>query len=99
SPRPSRRPINSMTSLLEERADLLGAQRPRTCSVPGYATGTGEEAIELAEMAGLVLDPWQCDVLRDALGEGPDGRWASPFVGLVVPRQNGKGAVLEAREL
>lgn len=31
-----------------------------------------------------------------ALGERADGRWAAREVGLVVPRQNGKGSILEA---
>lgn len=78
---------------------LSGSQRPRVRSVPDYVTSGGHEAIELAESAGLYLDPWQQDVLIDALGERADGRFASFEVGLVVPRQNGKGAVLEAREL
>jgi phage terminase large subunit-like protein len=33
------------------------------------------------------------------LGERDDGKWAALEVGLVVPRQNGKGSILEAREL
>jgi hypothetical protein len=31
-----------------------------------------------------------------ALGERADGKWAAREVGLVVPRQNGKGSILEA---
>jgi phage terminase large subunit-like protein len=50
-------------------------------------------------MAGLALDPWEEHVLCESLGERPDGRWAAFEVGLVVPRQNGKGTILEAREL
>src|SRR5262245_42324161 len=50
-------------------------------------------------MAGLELDPREAMVLDVALGEGEDGRWAAAEVGLCVPRQNGKNAVLEAREL
>jgi hypothetical protein len=38
-------------------------------------------------------------VLRDALGESPAGKWSAFEVGLVVPRQQGKGSVLEALEL
>lgn len=34
-----------------------------------------------------------------ALGERADGQWSGPTVGLVVGRQNGKGSILEAREL
>lgn len=46
-----------------------------------------------------MLDDWQADVLVDSLGIRPDGKWASFRVGLIVPRQNGKGSVVEAREL
>jgi hypothetical protein len=78
---------------------LLGAQRPRVSSCPSFATSAGTEAIELARSAGLILDDWQQHVLEVALGERPDGKWAAFEVGLIVGRQNGKGAVLEAREL
>lgn len=80
-------------------AALLGAQRPRVSSAPPYASSAGGEAAELAESAGLVLDDWQRHVLEVALGERSDGKWAAFEVGLIVGRQNGKGAVLEAREL
>lgn len=78
---------------------VLSASRPRYRSVPLAATSAGREAVELAASVGLHLDQWQQDVLEGALGERPDGKWAALEVGLVVPRQNGKGAILEAREL
>jgi len=78
---------------------VLGVQTPRYKVVPPAKSSAGQEAIELAESAGLVLDPWEADVLEGALGERSDGTWAAFEVGLIVPRQNGKGAVLEAREL
>ncbi|GAB3117862.1 hypothetical protein GCM10027160_29060 [Streptomyces calidiresistens] len=62
-------------------------------------SSAGRETIDLAARAGLELDPWQKYVLEDALGERPDGRWAATQVGLIVARQNGKGAILEARQL
>jgi hypothetical protein len=67
--------------------------------VPAYSASAGDEAVELAAMAGLFLDPWQQLVLRESLGERQDGKWAAFEVGLVVARQNGKNALLEAREL
>jgi hypothetical protein len=76
-----------------------GVQRPRVSNVPVYATSAGQEAADLAASAGLVLDPWQRLVLDGALGERPDGRWSAFEVGLLVSRQNGKGSILEAREL
>ena len=59
----------------------------------------GAEAVELAEAAGLHLDPWQQHVLEVALNEAADGRWAAFEVCLLVARQNGKGSILEALEL
>ena len=55
--------------------------------------------VDVARAYGLVLDEWQENVLQAAMGERSDGQWASPRVGLSVPRQNGKGALIEAREL
>lgn len=78
---------------------MLGHQEPRLVAVPSYEQSSGDDAIELAEMAGLKLDPWQQFGLRHALGEREDGQWAAFEVGLVVARQNGKGSELEAREL
>ena len=53
----------------------------------------------MARAYGLDLDPWQENVLQACMGERADGQWASPRVGVSVPRQNGKGALIEAREL
>jgi len=57
----------------------------------------GREALDWAERAGIVLDDWQklcllcgCRTHRS--------RWAAFEVGINVPRQNGKGGVLEVRE-
>ena len=73
--------------------------RPAWRSVPPAASTTGREAIELAASAGLFLDPWQQDALIDLLGEDDQGQWAATTGGLICPRQNGKGSVIEALEL
>jgi phage terminase large subunit-like protein len=62
-------------------------------------TNAGREAVALAAAAGLHLDPWQKRVIEGGLGERADGRWSAFEVGLIVSRQNGKGAILEAVEL
>jgi hypothetical protein len=77
----------------------VGSRTPRVSSYPRTVSSAGIEAVELAETAGLYLDGWQQDVLINSLGETPNGKWAAFEVGLVVPRQCGKGAILEAREL
>jgi hypothetical protein len=88
---------------------MIGAQEPRISLIPPCVSSAGDEAVDLARMAGLHLDPWEADVLRASLGEVPhkhpwkpgagDTQWAAFMVGLCVPRQNGKDAIIEAREL
>jgi hypothetical protein len=72
---------------------------PRVWAVPKGDRDLGDEACQFVRRHGLILDGWQELVLRDSLRTRPDNRWAAAEVGLNVPRQNGKGAVLEAREL
>jgi hypothetical protein len=61
--------------------------------------------IDLCGSHGLVLEPHQQHVLQGALGENPDPkrpgewRWAAFEVGVLEPRQNGKGGLITAREL
>lgn len=88
-----------MSSSVVVPQELRGSQRPRLLCLPEFTSSTGQEAIEVAAMAGLMLDPWQQFVLANALGEKPDGKWAAFEVGVEVARQNGKGGLLEAREL
>jgi len=53
----------------------------------------------LASNYGLVPDDWQEDVLESWLGRKSNDRWSAATCGLAVPRQNGKNALLEIREL
>jgi hypothetical protein len=78
---------------------LLGSQVPTHRYVPDYVSTSGPEAVRLARVAGLDLDPWQADALDDALGEAETGRWAAFEVALLAARQNGKGGFFEARVL
>ena len=50
----------------------------------------------MAEIANMPLDPWQCWVAENALGETANGKWAAFEAALTVPRQCGKSALLEA---
>ncbi|MFE9936326.1 terminase [Streptomyces hirsutus] len=79
--------------------DARGAQRPRVVTVPPFVSSAGQEAVELAAVAGLVLDDWQQFVLHVGLGEREDGSWSAFETCVNVPRQNGKGGIIEAREL
>jgi phage terminase large subunit-like protein len=78
---------------------LRGSQRPRLESLPPADDWSeGDDAVELARQATLVLDEWQRYVLRNALAKRSE-KWAAFEVGLIVARQNGKGSVIEALEL
>jgi hypothetical protein len=78
---------------------VLTIARPRFQSAPEFSSSLAREAIELSASAGLVLDPHQELVLEASLGVRDDGKWAAFEVAVNEPRQNGKGGILEAREL
>lgn len=78
---------------------LLGAQEPRLLHAPSVRANAWEDVSDLAKAYGLVLDEWQENVLAAGMGERSDGKWAASTVGVNVPRQNGKGGLIEAREL
>lgn len=84
------------SSLLNVRQ---GSQTPRVSSYPSASYSSGDDVIDLAEACGLDLDPWQQFVFRNALGERAGGKWSASEVACFVPRQNGKGALIEARVL
>lgn len=86
-----------MSLLLAERLDN---QRPTRQHLPqGKVASSGPDVVEFAASAGLFLDDWQAWVLDEALAERADGLWAAFESALIVPRQNGKGSILEALEI
>jgi len=64
---------------------------------PTFDQSAGAEAVAIARSAGLILDPWQEFVLHHGLGRRTAGGRRSASV--CVPRQNGKGGIIEALEL
>jgi len=81
-------------------AVLIGSQRPSLCHLPSDRRGNaGREAVELAAAAGLHLDDWQAWCLDQSLAEQSDNQWSAFEVCILVGRQNGKGSILEARQL
>lgn len=57
---------------------------------------SGPDFTELAASAGLILDNWQARDLDLGLGETEEGKWASFVNTVIVSRQNGKDADMEA---
>ena len=77
-------------------ATLLGQQTPRLQLAPPSVSNAARDAIDIYECCGRRLDPWQELCLRIGCGETLLASWASFENGIVVSRQNGKGAVIEA---
>lgn len=77
----------------------IGAQRPRISRTPDATYSSGPDAVEFMRLTGTEPDDWQEWVLEQALAERDDGRFLPLEVGLIVPRQNGKNYILEARML
>src|SRR5690606_29952691 len=80
---------------------VKGVQTPRLEVKSDRAhANDADDAIFLASQYGLTPDPWQEHVLREWLARrAEDDKWAHSRCGLSVPRQNGKNALLEIREL
>lgn len=81
------------------KSPTIGTQTPTYMVAPLWHTTAADDAIDLAEICGLNMLPWQQLVLRNALGERTGGKWSAFEVGLVLPRQNGKNVIVLAREL
>ena len=75
----------------------MGVQEPSVRIAPQYNTTDGADACAVLRAGGIILDPWQMDILDDWLGRTISGRWASPTCGGSVPRQNGKTRLVEGR--
>lgn len=74
--------------------------KPRICRVPAAGNGVLMVKQELVnERAGIVSDDWQTAVLEPALLIDKDRRFVATRIGICVPRQNGKGGIVEQREL
>lgn len=79
----------------------IGAQRPTHLLTPDgqFDFSDGDDAIRLASALGLELFDWQRWLVRWILAVDANGQPACRQVIIEVPRQNGKGAILEAIEL
>lgn len=74
-----------------------GSQEPSVRIAPDYFTTDGGDATRILQLGGIILDPWQMDILDDWMATTPGNRWAARTCGLSVPRQNGKTALVQGR--
>lgn len=77
----------------------MGSQEPCERVAPPYQSSDGADAARLLRVGGILLDPWQCDILTDWMGWDAAGRWAAPSCGGSVPRQNGKSLLVQGRSI
>lgn len=83
---------------------VLGVQEPRLWRLPeDYDEDLSDQRyadlVGVADLAGLILDPWQeygAEALTLTRG---DGKWAAFEAAIIASRQNGKGSIIEARQL
>ncbi len=75
----------------------MGKQEPSERITPDYTRTDGADAARIIAIGGMVLDPWQADILDDWMAMTPGNKWVCRTCGGSVPRQNGKTGLLESR--
>ena len=83
---------------------LFGSQEPtHLITPPDVAYSDLEAVLDLAQVIGITLDPWQISFFEHALGRRIDeegrSKWAAFNVVIELSRQNGKSILLELRAL
>jgi hypothetical protein len=83
----------------ELKAVVMGSQEPRIKVVPdGDEHPLWPRVLEMLDELGIALDPWQLELLWASMLQR-FGLWAAFTVAACLPRQNGKNAVVESRQL
>ena len=77
----------------------IGSQEPRIRIEPDCAYTDGPDTAELGKGYGMEPFPWQRLILDAWLARTDDDDYAAQTAGLACPRQNGKNAIMELREL
>ena len=75
----------------------MGKQEPSERIAPSYSRTDGGDAARIIAIGGMILDPWQADILEDWMAMTPGNKWVCRTCGGSVPRQNGKTGLLESR--
>ena len=75
----------------------MGSQVPCVRIAPRYNQTDGMAAAKILKVGGMVLDPWQAEVLDDWMAYSSGSKWISKTCGGSVPRQNGKTGLVAGR--
>jgi phage terminase large subunit-like protein len=81
------------------KQQLVGSSVPRLETPTSTLTSRGQQLIDLGDVLGIPLLPWQQHVALNAHRVQDDGTWESRVCGLTVARQNGKTHLLRLRIL
>ena len=84
------------TKLASSSPNRYGAQTPTHRVAPTYLN-TELRAVRLMQAGGLLLDPWQAEILSDWMAYNTEGKWICKTCGGSVPRQNGKSLLVQGR--
>lgn len=86
-----------------QKLDLKWGNQFEEAFAPGTAAGCGQflgmDCLRWAKGVGYELFDWQKWVLLNAFGTDQTGLFSAMQIALIISRQNGKGTVLEVREL
>ena len=75
----------------------MGRQEPSVRIAPKYKNTDGPDAAKILQIGGIILDPWQSEILDDWLAMSPGKKWICKTCGGSVPRQNGKTGLVQGR--
>ena len=75
----------------------MGCQDPSVRITPKYDNTDGMRAAKILKVGGLILDPWQMEIMDDWLAYTPGQKWINKTCGGSVPRQNGKTCLIAGR--
>jgi len=64
---------------------------------PKYSKTDGMSAAKLLQLGGMILDPWQSEILDDWMAVTSGQKWTCKTCGGSVPRQNGKTGLVAGR--
>lgn len=84
------------TKSVRSSLSRYGSQEPTVRIAPKY-NRTELRAVKLLKASGLLLDPWQSDILDDWMAMNAANKWVCKTCGGSVPRQNGKTGLMQAR--
>lgn len=90
--------------LINSQTSAVGVQEPRIQLLPadfdaGLSADRAADMIDVGAIAGVELDPWQRIGAEGITRTRSDGKWAAFEAFVAANRQQGKGTIIEVRQL